>query len=242
MDGNGRWAKSRYHSRIWGHIRGASVVSEIVEEADDLGLNALTLYAFSSENWSRPILEVTTLFNILKKFLKRERTRILRNDIRFKVIGDLKGLPRDTLALIHNLEEETKNAQGLKLTFAFGYSGKNEIVTAVNKFIAANPGKEISEEDLESNLYYPDAGNVDLLIRTGGDQRVSNFLLWQIAYSEFFFTQTKWPDFTDDEFRGILYQVSGRERRFGNVSAPLSYEANVKAAIDNKERVISHEL
>jgi len=242
MDGNGRWAKSRYHSRIWGHIRGASVVSEIVEEADELGLEALTLYAFSTENWSRPQKEVKTLFTLLKKFLKRERTRILRNDIRFKIIGNPEGLPQGTLDLIASLENETKNAQGLKLTFAFGYSGKEEIVNSINKYITANPGVHITEKDLEANLYYPEAGNVDLLIRTGGDQRVSNFLLWQIAYSEFFFTQTKWPDFTNDEFRGILYQVSGRERRFGNISAPASYEANVKMAIENKERAFSHEL
>lgn len=238
MDGNGRWAQSRYHSRVWGHIRGASVVSNIVEEADDLGLEALTLYAFSSENWSRPQKEVTTLFVLLKKFVQKERKRILKNKICFNVIGDLAGLPEETKKLIFDLEEETADAKGLNLTFAFGYSARNEILRSVNEHIKNNPGEEISEADLTNNLYNPKAGDVDLLIRTGGDQRVSNFLLWQIAYSEFFFTQTKWPDFSREEFRGILYQVSGRERRFGNIHAPASYDKNMQDASRNKESAV----
>lgn len=242
MDGNGRWAQSRYHSRIWGHIRGASVVSNIVEEADELGLKALTLYAFSSENWSRPEKEVMTLFVLLKKFVQKERKRILKNKICFNVIGDLAGLPSETKKLIFDLEEETADAEGLNLTFAFGYSGRNEILRSVNQHIKNNPGKEISEIDLTNNLYNPKAGDVDLLIRTGGDQRVSNFLLWQIAYSEFFFTQTKWPDFSREEFRGILYQVSGRERRFGNIHAPASYDKNMQDASKNKESAVRSRL
>ena len=215
MDGNGRWAQYRAHKRVWGHIRGSSVVSDIVERSDDLGVKALTLYAFSTENWSRPPAEVKTLFKLLKKFLLRERKRILVNRIQFKIIGDISKLPEETQELVKNLQEETKNFTGLKLTFAFGYGGRLEIVEAVNKLIST--GQEVTEESISSAMWAPECGDVDLLIRTGGDHRVSNFLLWQIAYAELFFTDTKWPDFTADEFENILRSVEGRERRFGSV-------------------------
>ncbi len=219
MDGNGRWANARAHSRIWGHVRGSRVVSKIVEEADDLGVKALTLYAFSTENWCRPKEEISTLFILLKKFLKIERNRIIENNIMFRVVGDTSALPAETLKLIHDLESDTNSNNGLKLTFAFGYGSRNEIIDSVNKFIEANPGKAITEGDLAQNFYAPDLGDVDLLIRTGGDQRISNFLLWQSAYAEFFFTSTKWPDFKPKEFKSILETVSNRERRFGDICA-----------------------
>jgi undecaprenyl diphosphate synthase len=237
MDGNGRWAQGRCRPRVWGHVRGSSVVSEIVEEADDLGLKALTLYAFSTENWSRPQLEVSTLFTLLRKFLLKERQRILKNHICFKVIGDISSLPASTKGLIAQLEEETADFRGLKLSFAFGYGGRNEIVDAVNKIISSGNVNQISEDDIRRNLYRNDVGDVDLLIRTGGDQRVSNFLLWQIAYAELFFTRTKWPEFTREEFRGILYQVSGRERRFGNVESVDSIEVSQLLANENLLRI-----
>ena len=219
MDGNGRWAKARSHQRVWGHIRGSGIVSKIVEEADDLGIKALTLYAFSTENWSRPVGEVTTLFKLLRKFLLKEKVRIISNQIQFKVIGDIKELPKATVELIKDLEEETKNFPGLKLTFAFGYGGQSEILSSINSFIKSNPGKEMSTEDVVQGLYRPEIGDVDLLIRTGGEKRISNFLLWQIAYAELFFTPTPWPDFSAKEFRKIIEVVRGRERRFGDVSA-----------------------
>lgn len=234
MDGNGRWAGLRSHSRVWGHIRGSDVVSNIVEEADDFGLSALTLYAFSTENWARPLGEVKVLFKLLKKFLLKERKRILKNKIKFRVIGDISDLPEKTQKLIKDLEEETKDMPGLKLNFAFGYGGRKEIVDAVNSFIKANPQKEITIEDLSENLYIPEAGDVDLLIRTGGDQRVSNFLLWQVAYAELFFTSTKWPDFTRSEFREILDNASQRERRFGMIKAAESLEQSLSAVKKNK--------
>ena len=237
MDGNGRWAQNRCRPRIWGHIRGSSIVSHIVEEADDLGLDALTLYAFSTENWSRPLKEVTTLFSLLKKFLLKERKRILKNQIRFKVIGDTSQLPLPTKELINKLEEETKSFKGLKLTFAFGYGGRAEMVRAVNNWMADNPGKEFTEEEMGKYLYQPDLGDVDLLIRTGGDQRISNFLLWQMAYAELFFTNTKWPDFTREEFRGIIYQVSGRERRFGTIGPTDSLVDSCLLAQKNLEEL-----
>jgi undecaprenyl diphosphate synthase len=234
MDGNGRWAKQRSHPRVWGHVRGSAVVSHIVQEADDLGIEALTMYAFSSENWSRPQTEVLVLFNLLYKFLKKERARILKNNIRFKIMGDITNLPEQTKKLIGQLESETAHHTGLKLTFAFGYGARAEIAYAVNRFMKANPGKDITEDALNDYLMIPDLGDVDLLIRTGGDHRVSNFMLWQIAYAEMFFTETKWPDFTITEFRYIIEQVAKRERRFGAVAPAASLQDNIIVARENQ--------
>jgi undecaprenyl diphosphate synthase len=218
MDGNGRWANQRFRPRVWGHVRGSGVVSDIVEAADDLGVAALTLYAFSTENWSRPHDEVGVLFRLLHKFLKKERRRILDNDISFRVIGDTRKLPTEVLKLIAELEGLTMHAKGLKLTFCFGYGGRSEIISAINTFQQQTPGAVMTEADLARSLFRPDTGDVDLLIRTGGEQRVSNFLLWQIAYAELYFTPTKWPDFTASEFQKILASVEKRERRFGTIS------------------------
>lgn len=234
MDGNGRWAKQRSHPRVWGHVRGSGVVSHIVQEASDLGIEALTMYAFSSENWSRPQAEVLVLFNLLYKFLKKERERIVKNKIRFRIMGDISNLPENTKKLISQLENETAHHNGLKLTFAFGYGSRSEIVYATNRFLKAYPGREITEEALNEFLMIPDLGDVDLLIRSGGDQRVSNFMLWQIAYAEMFFTKTKWPDFTVAEFRHIIEQVAARERRFGAVSPVSSLQDNIIVARENK--------
>ncbi len=237
MDGNGRWAKKRSRPRVWGHIRGSSIISNIVEEANDLGVKALTLYAFSSENWSRPLKEVTTLFSLLRKFLLKEKNRIIKNNIRFKVMGEIGRLPEATLSLIQGLEAETADNQGLKLTFAFGYGGRNELLSAVNQFIEQNPGKKLEESDIRDNLYVPDLPDVDLLIRTGGDYRISNFLLWQIAYAELYFTPTMWPDFTCHEFRSILSEVSNRERRFGAIEKQPSLDITKKLAYQNKKKI-----
>ena len=237
MDGNGRWANARSHSRVWGHIRGTRVVSKIVETADDLGIKALTLYAFSTENWCRPKDEIKTLFNLLKKFLKIERKRIVENKIKFRVIGDTTGLPEETLKLISDLESDTKDHSGLKLTFAFGYGGRQEIVNAVNDFIKQNPGKEVTDEEISKHLYTSELGDVDLLIRTGGDQRISNFLLWQNAYAELFFTATKWPDFSSREFKKIIDDVTKRERRFGAVCARNDLEQTREEAKLNREEL-----
>jgi undecaprenyl diphosphate synthase len=216
MDGNGRWAMQRRRPRVWGHVRGSGVVSDIVQAADDFGVEALTLYAFSTENWSRPMHEVGVLFGLLRKFLLRERQRIISNKVAFKVVGDLRRLPEEVKALISGLEAETRGNPGLKLTFCFGYGGRTEIVQAVNRLLEAGRGP-VSEEDLARELYRPETGEVDLLIRTGGEQRISNFLLWQIAYAELYFTPTKWPDFTRSEFSKILSAVAKRERRFGGL-------------------------
>lgn len=218
MDGNGRWANQRLRPRVWGHVRGSAVVSDIVQAADDLGVEALTLYAFSTENWGRPVDEVRVLFRLLYKFLLKERKRILENNISFRVIGDIAELPVEAKTLISLLEGETRENTGLKLTFCFGYGGRREIVAAANRFMATNPGVAITEKDLQHNLFRPDVGDVDLLIRTGGEQRVSNFLLWQIAYAELYFTPTKWPDFSKSELSKIINSVATRDRRFGCIS------------------------
>lgn len=234
MDGNGRWARKRFRPRIWGHVRGSGVVSDIVQAADDVGIKALTLYAFSTENWSRPVEEVSLLFKLLKKFLLKERARLLKNNVHFKVIGEINGLPEDTVALIKETETMTSKNTGLKLTFAFSYGGRAEIMRAVNQFQIQSPTKLMTEEDLSSMLYRPETGDVDLMIRTGGEQRISNFLLWQMAYAEFYFSPTKWPDFTAQEFKSIINHVSVRERRFGNVSAQPSLQLSTQQAEENK--------
>ncbi len=238
MDGNGRWANERSRPRVWGHVRGSSIVADIVEEADECGVRALTLYAFSTENWSRPQTEVRVLFTLLKKFLLKEKPRLIKNQVRFKIMGDITHLPKDTQKLIHDLENTTKDFKGLKLTFAFGYGGRSEIVDSMNSWMEKNPGKKITVEDLQSQLLVPDLGDVDLLIRTGGDHRVSNFMLWQIAYAELFFTLTKWPDFTRSEFRNILNYVSGRERRFGSVKEESCLTDTIQKACLNRSNII----
>ena len=234
MDGNGRWAQARSHSRIWGHIRGVRTVSQIVEEADDCGVKALTMYAFSTENWSRPLAEVKTLFSLLKKFLRKEKERIIRNRIKFKMIGDIASLPPSTYRLAKELEERTKEHEGLKLTFAFSYGSRAEIINAFNLHITESPGAPISEEKLNSLLSNPESGDVDLLIRTGGDFRISNFLLWQCAYAELYFSPIPWPEFSKKEFRRILNEVSDRERRFGGINLHSSLIQSAEMAKKNK--------
>lgn len=238
MDGNGRWANKRFRPRIWGHVRGSSVVSDIVKAADDIGLKALTMYAFSTENWSRPIEEVSSLFRLLKKFLIKEKQRILSNNIKFKVIGEIQNLPFETVSLIKEMELLTKDATGLHLTFAFNYGGRAEILRAVNTFQMNQPNRLMNENDLNELMYRPETGDVDLMIRTGGEQRISNFLLWQMAYAELYFTPTKWPEFTPSEFKKIIEHVSCRERRFGNVCAQVALECSVEKAESNKSAFV----
>lgn len=235
MDGNGRWARERKHRRPWGHIRGASVASQIVEEAKQCGVEALTLYAFSSENWARPLGEVTFLFTLLRKYLLKEKVHLLRNRVRFKVIGNISPLPRETQEIIEELEGLTKGMKGLKLTFAFSYGGRDEIVWAANRFRRENPGRELTVSGLSRSLMLPDLGDVDLLIRTGGEQRLSNFLLWQSAYAELYFTPTKWPDFTPKEFSSICRKVAKRERRFGAAEPKNRVEEAMALAEQNRE-------
>ncbi len=219
MDGNGRWAKNRLRPRVWGHIRGSHKVNEIVKEAVKLGLNSLTLYAFSTENWSRPSDEVKNLFKILKKFLNKERKTLLENNIKFSVIGNYKVLNSELVSLIEDLQEETKDSTGMILSLAINYGGRAEIIDAVNEYYKDKENNSpITEEDITKHLYNNNVPEIDLMIRTAGDKRISNFLLWQISYGEFYFTNTKWPDFTKREFKAIIDKVSIRERRFGGLN------------------------
>ena len=230
MDGNGRWAKSRGHIRVWGHVRGSKIVSDIVEEAESLEVKHLTLFTFSTENWSRPVHEIKILFRLLKKFLQKEKKRILKNRIKFKVIGDISQLPLPTKELIWEMEELTRDMKGLNLTFCFNYGGRTALIDRVNLLV--EKGIPITEGNLTESF---EVGDVDLLIRTGGDQRISNFLLWQMAYSELFFTPTMWPEFSAKEFREIYLKVAKRERRFGMADANDDWMTSAKLARINKE-------
>lgn len=231
MDGNGRWAKERRRPRVWGHVRGAEVVREIVTTAAKSDLESLTLYAFSTENWTRPTDEITSLFKLLKKFLKREQKTILENNIQFDVIGNYKVLDSSIVELIEHLKYNSRTNTGLRLSLAVNYGGRAEIVDAVNSFLKENPGRELTEDDISNYLYNPKLQDIDLLIRTSGDQRVSNFLLWQMSYSEFHFTETKWPDFSKEEFLEILEATSTRERRFGGLKKSLPNDPDSKLQI-----------
>ena len=214
----------------------------IVEEAsNELGLKSLTLYAFSTENWSRPLFEVRHLIILLKKFLLKEKRRIISNQICFRVIGDISTLHNSTKKLIREMEEETKDFDGLKLTFAFDYGGRTEILTAINSFIKKNPGKTMSKECLKEHLFIPEIENVDLLIRTGGEQRISNFLLWQIAYAELYFSKILWPDFKRSEFRQIIEEVSNRERRFGHTNSTVCLAETISQAEKNKSNFVGQQ-
>lgn len=233
MDGNGRWAKERHRPRVWGHVRGSYKVDEIVSESVSLGLESLTLYAFSTENWSRPTEEVKNLFKLLKKFLKKEKNNLIKNNIKFNVIGNYKVLDTSIVELIQDIVKETESNSGMILSLAVNYGGRSEIVDAVNKCLQESETREVTEQDIARNLYNPQVQNIDLLIRTAGDNRVSNFLLWQICYTELYFTDTKWPDFTVEEYRKILGSVGERERRFGGTNKESSLSKNQKQASRN---------
>lgn len=229
MDGNGRWANQRRRPRVWGHVRGSFRVSEIVEYSSNRGIKFLTLYAFSSENWSRPEGEIKILFKLLEKFIKKETDRILKNNIKFRTIGRRDNVPEYLLKLIIDLEEKTKNNSGLNLNFAFNYGGRQELLDCFNR-MQQSVKNNFCEKDIIANLYEPDLANVDLMIRTGGDCRVSNFLLWQLAYAELFFAKTPWPDFSVEEFESILDSVEKRDRRFGSVKED-SYSVESRSSL-----------
>lgn len=218
MDGNGRWASQRHHPRFYGHVRGASIVADLVEAASDRGVESLTLYTFSTENFQRPEAEKKILFRLLKKFLLKEFERIIKNNIKFSVLGSIDALDADTQNVIRSLQERSAPNMGMKLNFAFAYGGRAEIVSATNKLLKSGV-KEVTEEDFAAELFDPSLQNLDLLIRTGGDVRISNFLLWQVAYAELHFTKTLWPDFSVEEFMSILNNVELRQRRFGKVES-----------------------
>jgi undecaprenyl diphosphate synthase len=215
MDGNGRWAKERGLKRTAGHEEGAKVVRNITIHCAKLGVRYLTLYAFSTENWSRPKLEVEYLMKLLEKYLRNELETFLQNNIRFKAIGDLSKFSKSLQNTIKEIEKKTANNKGLTQVLALNYGSKDEILRAIRKLNERN--LEINEKNFESCLDTAGFSEVDLLIRTSGEIRLSNYLLWQNAYAEMFFTSTLWPDFSTNELDDIIDDFNKRQRRFGGV-------------------------
>ncbi len=218
MDGNGRWAKKRGMPRTAGHKEGLTSAKKIVKAAAQLGIKYVTLYTFSTENWKRAQEEVGFLMNLIKSHLRAEFEFYKKNGIRIKQIGDLAGLPEDVQKEIINAEKDTEHFSGTTCILAINYGGRDEIVRAVRKIINQNKkSEEITEELISSSLDTGDIPAVDLLIRTGGEERLSNFLLWQNAYAEFVFTNTLWPDYNEEEFCKDIEEFQKRNRRFGGV-------------------------
>ncbi|MBU1181743.1 MAG: isoprenyl transferase [Pseudomonadota bacterium] len=222
MDGNGRWAEKRLMNRIRGHEAGAETVRAIVRTCREIGIPILTLFAFSTENWQRPKIEVATLMVLLKKFIDSEQNEMIENNIRLNAIGQLEKLPKDVRISLKRTMDLTGKNKGMLLNLALSYGGRAEIVDMVKVLAGkAIDGKmdphSITPEIVADHLYTAGMPDPDLLIRTSGEMRISNFLLWQIAYTEIFITDTLWPDFGRDEFLSILIDFQNRERRFGNV-------------------------
>ena len=220
MDGNGRWAKKRLLPRIAGHKQGVEAVRRIARASRKLGIEVLTLYAFSSENWRRPEEEVRDLMGLLRHYLKREIEEFHKNGIRLNVIGDRNRLGADIVELIANAERRTASNQRLNLTIALSYGSRDEIVAAAQKAMqAALDGKlkpeQLNEQNFSQFLLTADMPDPDLLIRTSGEKRISNFLLWQCAYAEFVFLERQWPDFDAADFNGAIQEYLGRTRRYG---------------------------
>lgn len=228
MDGNGRWAKKRFLPRVAGHVKGVELVREMVRACLERRIDYLTLFAFSSENWRRPQEEVSLLMKLFVKALEQEIQKLDSNGVRLRVVGDLSRFEPRLQELIRQGEEKTAGNTHLNLTVAANYGGRWDIMQAVNRMLASHPGKTSGweEADLEPWLSMNFAPEPDLFIRTGGEERISNFLLWQLAYSELYFTTTLWPDFATAEFDKAIASYQQRERRFGRTSEQLSEKPN----------------
>jgi undecaprenyl diphosphate synthase len=223
MDGNGRWAQLKRKPRSFGHIKGTRVAKQIITACSRRGIKNLTLYAFSTENWFRPEAEVSLLMQILRRYLKKETANLVKENIRFSVIGDTSRLPDDVLAAIDHSKTATANCTGLNLVFALSYGSRQEITNAMKSLatkVAAGElaAADITEEMIQSSLSTYPTPDPDLIIRTSGEQRLSNFLMWQAAYSEFYFTDILWPNFQEADLDLALAVYSKRQRRFGKVT------------------------
>jgi len=226
MDGNGRWAKKKGRPRVFGHKNGVTAVKETIEAAGKFGVNYLTLYAFSTENWNRPKLEVKTLMSLLVSSLKKELKTLQKNNIKLNTIGNLEELPQKAQIELIDVIEKTKNNTALTLTLALNYGSREEIVNLIKNISKKVVNKqldieEISENIINNHLYTFSLPNVDLMIRTSGEKRISNFLLWQIAYAELYFTDTLWPDFKEENLYDAIIDYQNRERRFGKTSEQI---------------------
>ena len=223
MDGNGRWAQKRGLPRTAGHKEGLETAKRIVRAASDLGISYITLYTFSTENWKRAQEEVGYLMGLIKGHLRAEFEFYKENKIRIEHIGNLSGLPRDVQEEILNAKKDTADFSGTTVVLAINYGGRDEIVRAARKLLespVASQGKILSEEDFCAAFDMPSLPEVDLLVRTGGEMRLSNFMLWHAAYAELFFTDTLWPDYGVEEFENCVKEFSARNRRFGGVNSP----------------------
>ena len=224
MDGNGRWAKKRHKPRTYGHAKGAKVLEQILEDADDLGVEYFTVYAFSTENWARPYEEVKVIMDLFRRYLVSSLEKCMKNNVRARIIGDRTKLSPDIVDAIYNLENTTKDNTGISFQIAMNYGSRDEIIRAVRALVADEKAGKISdisqidEKMLESYLDTADIPDPDLLIRTSGEERLSNFLMWQLAYTEFYFTDVPWPDFNKDELLKAIEKYNGRDRRYGGLS------------------------
>ncbi len=223
MDGNGRWAGQRHLPRVEGHRAGIDSVRDVVETSARLGLDVLTLYAFSVENWKRPATEVSTLMMLLKRYLRLELSTLLRNNIRFKVIGRTDALAPDVLEELHAAERKTSTNTGMLFNIALNYGGRSEIIDAARRAMQSGlDPQDLDEDRFASYLYTAGQPDPDLLIRTSGEMRVSNFLLWQIAYAEIWVTETLWPDFRCRHLLEGVLAYQKRDRRFGGIAPPVA--------------------
>lgn len=222
MDGNGRWAKAKNLPRQFGHKAGVETIRKIIKEGDRLGVNYMTFYAFSTENWKRPIEEVSALMKLLVQYLRQEIDELDENNVKIKVLGDISRLPEECITEINRSVERTSKNTGIVMSFALNYGGRDEIKRAVRR-IAEDVLEEkikiedINEESIESYLYTAGMPDPDIIIRPSGEQRLSNFLLWQCAYSEFWYSNINWPDFSEKDLQKAIYDYQNRDRRFGGI-------------------------
>ena len=216
MDGNGRWGLKKYNDRNKGHYYGLQNINKVIKNCIKLHIKYLTLYTFSTENWNRPKKEIEYLFFLFKFFYQKNFNKINKNNIRIKFIGDLKNIPADLKVIIKKIQEKTKNNNRITVVFAFNYGAKSELINAFKK-IHKNKNNKISEEIISNNLYTKNMPDPDILVRTGGEKRLSNFLLWQLSYAELFFIKKSWPDFNFLDLKKIVNKFSGIKRRFGGL-------------------------
>ena len=216
MDGNGRWGLKKYNDRNKGHFYGLQNINKVIKNCIKLHIKYLTLYTFSTENWNRPKKEIEYLFFLFKFFYQKNFNKINKNNIRIKFIGDLENIPADLKVIIKKIQEKTKNNNRITVVFAFNYGAKSELINAFKK-IHKNKNNKISEELISNNLYTKNMPDPDILVRTGGEKRLSNFLLWQLSYAELFFIEKSWPDFNFLDLKKIVNKFSGIKRRFGGL-------------------------